>query len=494
MTRSFATRLTLAFALLLLAYGGMVALLGRHLEAEHEAEASQRLAYGLAQHIVGRWPEATAGAQHGDGAARSALLNMLVVVNPGIEVYMLDADGRVDSYIGPPGMVRRHQVDLDAVRAFLGGAALPLRGTDPKTERGDKVFSAAMFPPRAGDVRPPGYLYVVLEGEARAQVAGPLGLRRAWQTASVAAAAALLATLALGAFAFRRLTGPLHALARRMREFNVAAVGAAPQTAATAGDTPRGDEVASIAASFDAMKARIEAQLRAQAAQDAAHRETMAGVAHDLRTPLTALHGHLEALARPGAAVAPNAQRLADVALAQSEKVRRLTQQLFELATLQTVNHVLHRDRFRLDELVADTVQKFELVRPAAPVALSGTPPGRVELDGDLQLIERALTNLIDNALRHAGGDEPVRVSLQCDGARANVLIEDHGPGLPLEIAQRLASGQGVREPPLCRPGGGIGGLGLAIAQRIALLHGGSLSMLPAPGGGTRLSLSLPLA
>ena len=161
---------------------------------------------------------------------------------------------------------------------------------------------------------------------------------------------------------------------------------------------------------------------------------------------------------------------------------------------------MLHRDRFRLDELVADTVQKFELIRPLtpasplSPVALSGPPPGRVELDGDLQLIERALTNLIDNALRHARSDEPVRVSLQCDGARANVLVEDHGPGLPQDIAQRLDSGQGVREPPLRRPGGGIGGLGLAIAQRIALLHGGSLTTLPAPGGGTRLSLSLPLA
>ena len=121
MKRSFATRLTLAFALLLLAYGAIVALLGRYLEAEYEAEASQRLAYGLAQHIVGHWPEATSGTQAGDGAARTALLNMLMVVNPGVEVYMLDADGRVDSYIGEPGMVRRHQVDLDA------GARLPRR-------------------------------------------------------------------------------------------------------------------------------------------------------------------------------------------------------------------------------------------------------------------------------------------------------------------------------------------------------------------------------
>ena len=93
----------------------------------------------------------------------------------------------------------------------------------------------------------------------------------------------------------------------------------------------------------------------------------MASVAHDLRTPLTALHGHLE-VARP----ATSRQRRAcasgvlQAALAQSNKVRRLSQQLFELAALQSTDQVLHRERFRLDELVADAVQKFELSAHAA--------------------------------------------------------------------------------------------------------------------------------
>jgi signal transduction histidine kinase len=61
-------------------------------------------------------------------------------------------------------------------------------------------------------------------------------------------------------------------------------------------------------------------------------------------------------------------------------------------------------------------------------------------------------------------------------------------------VAQRLDRGMSLRDPPLPRPGGGIGGLGLAIAQRVAQLHGGSLLPLPAPAGGTRLCLQLPLA
>jgi K+-sensing histidine kinase KdpD len=223
------------------------------------------------------------------------------------------------------------------------------------------------------------------------------------------------------------------------------------------------------------------------------HREMMASVAHDLRTPLTALHGHVEALGRGDLpADDPLRRRHAAAAVAQSNKVRRLSQQLFELATLQSTDQVLQHERFRIDELVADAVQKFELSATPPPVALDGPPPGSIECDGDLQLIERALTNLIDNAVRHAPHSLPVRVRLQCDAQQVQVLVEDGGPGLPRALAQRLDQGQPVRDPPLARPGGGVGGLGLAIAQRIAWLHGGSLRTLPAPTGGTRLCLALP--
>ena len=74
-----------------------------------------------------------------------------------------------------------------------------------------------------------------------------------------------------------------------------------------------------------------------------------------------------------------------------------------------------------------------------------------------------------------------MRVRLQQQAGRAEVVVQDSGPGLSADLAQRLAQGQSLRQPPLHRPGGGIGGLGLAIAQRVAQLHGGTLQPLPAP-------------
>ncbi len=516
--RSFTTRLTLALALLLLAYGALVAVLGRHVVSEHEQESLQRVSHGLARHIVEHWPQIATANQGStardqtDRAAREALLSMLMVVNPSVQVYVLDADGRVNAYIGEPGMVRQDQVDLNAVRAFLGGGALPLRGTDPMGSGVARIFSAAMFAPRDGDVRPPGYLYVVLDGKPRDEVAGQLSLRRVWEGAAGAALVGLLATLTVGAFAFQKLTQPLRRLAASMRTYKLRNAPAKPaETDASADASPeqstlRGDEVRNIADAFAVMTQRLEAQATREQEQAQAHRETMAGVAHDLRTPLTALHGHLEALAGP--AFAPGEaddlrHRVINAALAQSNKVRRLSQQLFELATLQSTDEVLHRERFNLDELVSDAVQKFERHSPetnaVASVTLSGQTPGRLELNGDLQLIERALTNLIDNAVRHAPSAAPVRVSLTRDGLQARIVVEDGGPGLPYELTRRLDAGLSVREPPVQRPGGVIGGLGLAIAQRVAVLHGGSLRTLPVEANtltrsGTRMCLVLPLA
>jgi signal transduction histidine kinase len=484
---SFATRLTLTLAALLLAYAGLIAVLGRSVAAEHENEALQRLSHGLAQHIVGHWPEITAAdPNQAEIAARAALLQMLMVVNPGIQVYVLDADGRVAAYIGEPGMVRQPQVDLQPVRAFLAGAALPLRGNDPMGGSAPRIFSAAMFAPRAGQALPPGYLYIVLDGGARAQVAGDVSLRRVWQGAALVAGIGALLTLLLGALALRRLTRPLHRLAARMRNYSLHHQPATPLP-----PNRGGDEVRAIANAYAGMTQRIEQQADRELQQASAHREMMASVAHDLRTPLTALHGHLEALAMGSS---PQHDRLLAAALSQSDKVRRLSQQLFELAALQSDHQMLHRERFNLDELVTDAVQKFELGRQPPPVMLTGAPPGRLALDGDLQLIERALSNLIDNALRHAPSGAPVRVSLRRDGTHAQILIEDAGPGLPAELWARLDGQRSLRDPPLQRAGGGIGGLGLAIAQRVALLHGGSLLPLPAPLGGTRLCLALPLA
>ncbi len=501
--RRLPARLVAVLAAVLLGWGLFVGLLAGRVAAENEHEALQRLSHGLAHHIVKHWPELGGGTPD-DPEPRRELLRMLMTVNPGIQVYVLDLAGRVQNYIGEPGMVRQPQVETTVLRAFLAGAPLPLYGTDPMGSGAQRLFSAAMFAPGAGAKA--GYLYIVLDGPDRNAAAAGLSQGRLWRSMAWAAAAGLLVALLVGALAVRALTRPLERLARVMAALELpppkAAVPTAGAESAAGAPSPAApdgnDEIAALTRSFHSMTQRLADQHDQQHRQAAAHREVIANVAHDLRTPLTALHGHLEALragmqAGTESRPSPFSQHLS-IALAQSDKLRHLTQQLFELATLQSMDQVLHSECFRIDELVADAVQKFGLLAVPSRVALAGAAPGAVELHGDLHLIERALTNLIDNAVRHTLPAQPVKVSLRCHGGEVAVWVEDSGPGLPEALRLRLDNGKSVRDPAVHRhDGGGMGGLGLAIAQRIAALHGGRLHTLPAPEGGTRLCLALPL-
>lgn len=490
---SFTKRLTLALAILLLSYGAFVGFLSRQVAQEHGQEAMQRMSYGLAQHIVEHWPQISmSDRSEADRAERDEMLSMLMVVNPGIQVYILDSNGQVKYFIGDQSKVFERQVDLKPIQAFLSGARLPVLGSDPRGSDKRRIFSVAMLPSRSIDIQKPDYLYIILQGESSDEVLNQLSFKRIWQSVGLVALIGLLLTFLAGAIAFRNITQPLQKLANRMHKYSVFGDQTAVEKVS--------DEVQAIDDAFNSMTNRIETQATIVQEQSNAHREMMASVAHDLRTPLTALHGHLEALASNKSFQAEHRKKVLATALGQSDKVRRLSQQLFELATLQATDEVTHREHFKLDELVNDSVQKFgvnnQLNNGPALVILAGEAPGNLEVDGDLQLIERAISNLIDNAIRHAPNTTPVRVSVIKQGNTAQILIEDDGPGLPKELIDRLEIGQSLRDPPIKRTSGGIGGLGLAIAQRIAMLHGGKLNAIKRPINnqtGACLCLSLPL-
>ena len=483
---SLSHRLSAVFAMLLLACCGASAWLQMAASGRYEQEVTQRLSGGLAAHIAGN-----AELMRGDGlnpAVVKTLFDQLMAVNPSVEVYLLDPQGRIVAHAAPPGHLKRDRVDLAPVRQLLAGAPLPVLGDDPRAEPGRrKIFSVA---PMKGNGRDTGYVYVVLSGEERealvANAAASNVLRTTLWSMALVASLGLLAGLA----AFRLITRPLRELTGAVQQVHGDGVESLQQVAPAIDRLANegGGEIATLGRVFRQMMRRIAEQWRELAAQDQQRRELFANISHDLRTPLTALHGYLETLLMKADALEPaERRRYLEIALGQSRKVGRLAQELFELARLEYGVLEPEKERFALADLVQDVLQKFELAAEARRQRLvAGIAPGLPAVTADLGMIERVLTNLLDNAIRHTPEGGEIAVCLARDGAGVRVEVSDTGPGIPQELQPVI-----FRRPAFASSGDRGGGLGLMIVQRILQLHGSDIRLVPRSGRGAVFSFGL---
>ncbi|CAN7768521.1 HAMP domain-containing histidine kinase [Variovorax sp. LjRoot175] len=481
---SLSQRLSVVFAVLLLACCGASAWLQMEANVRHEQEVTQRLSSGLAAHIASN--STLMGRGGLNEAAVRDLFDKLMAVNPSVEVYLLAPDGRIEAQAAPPGHLKRNQVDIAPIRRLLAGEPLPILGDDPRSDAVRKVFSAA---PLRVDGRDAGYVYVVLFGEERdalaANVAASSVLRTTLWSMGLVALLGLLAGLA----AFHLITRPLRELTAAVRRFETDGVDALKSSVPAPGPEGQGsDEIAMLGQAFAQMTQRIAEQWRELTLQDQQRRELFANISHDLRTPLTSLHGYLETLlVKADSLNTADSRRYLEIALAQSRKVARLAQELFELARLEYGVVKPEKESFALADLVQDVFQKFELAAEARRQRLvPDIAPGLPVVTADLGMIERVLTNLLDNAIRHTpeGGEIVVQLRQQKEGVQ--VEISDTGPGIPSELSKVLFT-----RPAFSSGGDRGGGLGLVIVQRILQLHGSDIRLLPRPDKGAVFSFRL---
>jgi hypothetical protein len=141
-----------------------------------------------------------------------------MVVNPSVEVYLLDQNGHIEGDDAPAGHLKRMQVDVRPVREFIAGDPLPILGDDPRSVDGRKVFSAALLPHASN--RPPEYLYVVLQGEAHDALAARVAASSVLRTTLWSMAVVALLGLVAGLMAFGLITRPLRRLTDAMRKFD----------------------------------------------------------------------------------------------------------------------------------------------------------------------------------------------------------------------------------------------------------------------------------
>lgn len=257
-----------------------------------------------------------------------------------------------------------------------------------------------------------------------------------------------------------RIAGPLSHLARAAR---LVGGGMTPEPLAEKG--PK--ELRTVAAAFNRMTSDLASMERERAM-------VLAGISHDLRTPLSRLRLALE--------MSRGEPSIIEGMSADIDEMDQVIGQFLDFAR----GEIERRETTDLDALVRDVAEHYarlgKNVRIAAATAAGKLPLTRVG-------IRRAIMNLVDNALRYAG--EPVEIATRREGSHAFVEVLDRGPGIPRGESERLKRPfTRLRES---RGGSGGAGLGLAIVERVARAHGGTLDLHERQGGGlaARISLSL---
>jgi signal transduction histidine kinase len=324
--KSLYARIALMFAGIVLTLGATLGWLSYGAAKQHQHEILQRVNMGLAQHIA-KQPSLVADPQN-----TQHLFDHLMAVNPNIEVYLLDPQGKVLQSSPQPLTLPRPQVSLEPVTRLLAGAALPVVGDNPRHAEGSEIFSVA--PIKTGE-NIAGYVYIVLLNDMyRAMVAD------AWQgyalrNGAKLAILAIVVAIVTGLVAFDALTRRLERTIHEVEAF-ASIPGEDMLSISSMLKHSHGDEIERLHAAFASLRERLNAQMAELKRQDGLRRELVANVSHDLRTPLTSMQGYLEALARMDDSMDDaERRRYLDVAVRQSHRVSRLAQQLFELARLE---------------------------------------------------------------------------------------------------------------------------------------------------------------
>ncbi len=410
-------------------------------------------------------------------------------INPSIEIYLLDLEGRILSFSADPGRVKRHRVDLGPIRAFLRGEGFPLLGDDPRSHDRRKAFSVTPVP--SGEA-PEGYLYVVLQGEQYETAEQVVQESYVLRLSAWAVAGSLGFGLLAGLLLFHLLTRRLQRLSMVMSTFQNS--GFTQHVPYAFGSKTENDELGRLGAAFDHMAERMISQFAELKDQDQLRRELVAQVSHDLRTPLAALHGYLETLRIKGEQLdADDQKEYVAIALRQSGRLTRMVEDLFELANLEARAAHPNTEPCAIAELLQDVVQKFRLPAEEARVLLKMAPPAAAPLVlADIALTERILDNLLGNAIEHTPAGGSVTLTLTTDKSVTAISVADTGPGIPGDELPHLfdpfyrGKGQGAER--------GHAGLGLAIAKRIVELQGGKLMVKNRSEGGADFTFTLPLS
>lgn len=476
MLKSLQSRLLLSYIIIILAclvLVGLAALLllrgyQRNLIVSQLGDRAA-LAAGLTTQMLRRGAspeEATSRLEQqvnrGDGYAISVLL-----LDPAGHV-VAGGDGKLDDLVIQP---------LPSRPAVASGTP-PVRG-EKRLPTGERFLYVAEPLYGPGQEGPRTITHFVLLGEIYRPVRLALGdlIPRLMWAGAIALAVSVVAA-ALMAYSIAR---PLERIAQAAEDV---AAGDYDQRLQIESPT----EVARLANSFNIMAQQVHTTLQSQ-------QDLVANVSHELKTPLTSIQGFSQALVDGTASDEPARERAATIIHEEAARMRRLVDELLDLARLESGQVSLAREPVNVVELLDKCAARFApQAEQAGSTMCLEVPASLPPVMGDADRLGRVFGNLVDNALKQirevTGGGQVVLNAKQQD-RWVVCSVTDNGPGIPTEDLSRVFERFYQVDKSRARRGSGAG-LGLAIAQGIVEAHDGSIRVESVEGLGTRFVVELP--
>ncbi len=249
------------------------------------------------------------------------------------------------------------------------------------------------------------------------------------------------------------------------------------------------DEIAELGAAFEQSRQTIHAQLESLRERETALRNYIANTSHDVMLPLSVLQGHLVSLQqRIEAGEALDARAIVP-SIEESQYLGSLLHNLNAAARLEANEGLPHRDPVDLNRLVERVVDRHRPIATRKQIGLEmAVPETTIEFPGDLTLLEQALGNVVQNAVRYNRADGHVAVVLDGDQGAWTLRVIDDGPGIAETDRSRVVEPSFRGSEARTRHPHGMG-LGLHIASDVAKRHGLRLALSDTEGGGLTVEL-----
>lgn len=482
-SHSLIWRLSLALMLLLILLGVSYVLITATSARKYYQETTQRLNANVAEHMLLEVQPFVNGEVNEEALGK--IMHSMMAVNPSLEVYLLDPTGQILSYVVLDKKVRLKNVNIEPVREFIRqeGTTFVL-GDDPRQPGNETVFSATRVEEN-GELL--GYVYMVLASEKYEHIAGALVTSYFMRVGTTAFLLTLVGALLIGILLIYWLTRNLRVIIQTVKQFSDGDYHARiPVT--------RNDELAAVGRTFNHMADTLVRNMDELKQVDRLRRELIANVSHDLRSPMSVIHGYIETLLlKEGKLTPEERQKYLGIVLRSSEKLKQLVADLFELSRLESQQVEVHKEAFSLHEYMQRTAEEYTLAAHQKAVNIEvDIPAGLPAVYADVTLMQRVIQNLLDNAVKYTPENGVIRVAAEVEANKVAVSIANSGPGIPeQDIPHLFDRYYKLGRDQQNRNGAG---LGLAIVKKILDIHEAIIRVTSKREEWTTFRFSLPVS